>query len=41
MAKTGRHSATRFEDFWRIDLCPLNPRKRTSGADARRERHVL
>ena len=27
MAKTGRHGATRFKDFWRIDLCPLYPPK--------------
>ena len=26
VAKAGRHSATRFKDFWRIDLCPLYPR---------------
>ena len=31
MAKTGRHGATRFKDFWRIDLCPLYPQKRTFG----------
>lgn len=29
MAKTGRHSAARFKDFWRIDLCQLYPRMRT------------
>ena len=31
MAKTGRHRATRFKDFWRIDLCPLYPPKADIG----------